>query len=86
MTGISDSYTVESYYSVGANTPYYGSAKMTASNNGFALTSYSGNSSYRTQFESVAKNTALLCLDASNILIKNYTGVSMSDFGFSAFN
>ena len=86
MTGISDSYTVESYYNVGANTPYYGSAKITASNNGFDLTSYSGNSSYRTQFESVAKNTALLCLDASNTLIQTYTGLSMSDFGFSAFN
>ncbi len=86
MTGISDSYTVESYYSVGANTPYYGSAKMTASDNGLKLTSFSGSSSYRTQFESVAKNTALLCLDASNRIIKTYTGLSMSDFGFVAFN
>ncbi len=86
MTGISESYTVESYYSVGASTPYYGSAKMTAANNSFALVSYSGNSSYRTQFEQVAKNTALLCLDASNTLIKTYTGLCMSDFGFTAFN
>lgn len=86
MTGISDSYSAESYYSVGANTPYYGSARITAKNTGFVLSDFHGNSSNRTQFEQIAKNTALLCLDASNTLIKKYAGVSMSDFGFDAFN
>ena len=86
MTGMAESYTVESYYSTGANTPYYGSGKITAANAELVLSSFNGNSSNRTQFESVAKNTALLCLDASNTLIKNHTGVSMSDFGFDAFN
>ena len=86
MTGVSESYTVESYYNVGANTPYYGSAKITAKNTSFVLSDFNGNSSNRTQFEQIAKNTALLSLDASNTLIKKYTGVSMSDFGFDAFN
>ncbi|MBR4880315.1 MAG: S-layer homology domain-containing protein [Clostridia bacterium] len=86
MTGISDVYTVDSYYYVGANTQCHGSAKMTAATEGFVLSSYSGNQTQKTQFENIAKNTVLLCLDASNTLIKKYTGVSMSDFGFSNFN
>ena len=86
MTGMAESYTVESYYSVGADMPYYGSGKITAANADLVLSSFNGNSSSRTQFEQIVKNTALLCLDASNTLIKNYTGVSMSDFGFDAFN
>lgn len=65
--------------------PFYGSGRITASDNSFVLNSYHGDSSYRKQFESVVKGTLLLNLDASNTLIKEFTGISMADFGFTAF-
>ncbi len=86
--GPGSSYYVESYYSMNSDLtryPFYGSGRITASDNSFVLNSYHGDSSYRKQFESVVKGTLLLNLDASNTLIKEFTGISMADFGFTAF-
>ncbi len=82
-------YHVESYYSKTGDlqhADYYGSGNITAAGASFKLEGYSGDSAYRKQFEDVTKGTLLLNLDASNTLIKKYTGVSMSDFGFTDFN
>ena len=78
-------YTVESYYSVGGSVQYYGSGRITAATNAYVQNTYYGNSTYRSQFETVAKNTALLCLEASNRLLKTYTNMTAADLGFVAF-
>ncbi|MBR6513481.1 MAG: S-layer homology domain-containing protein [Clostridia bacterium] len=85
----SGGYHVESYYSTTGDLQhanYYGSGIITASDSSFKLNGYSGDSAYRDQFDAIAKGTLLLNIDASNKLIKDFCGITMSDFGFTNFN
>ncbi len=82
-------YHVESYYSLTDDLyhfPYYGSGRLFASDCSFKLDGYSGDKAAREQFGEIVQATLILSIDTSNKLIKQYTGVSMSDFGFTAFN